>query len=156
MILTGLAQSPAIEASQPWLPGIFGGRQGARSIHFIGMCAFAAFTLMHLAMVMHTRLDRNLSEMIFGTPNGNGTAALGIAIFINVAILLDLLGILAVLTLSCEGNQEHPWPLRPPLYALAHAARQPAHALPSRPDLALPCHERLPSNVRGVPGRARE
>jgi sulfoxide reductase catalytic subunit YedY len=88
MILTGLAQSPAVVASQPWLPGIFGGRQGARSIHFLGMCAFAAFILLHLAMVIHSRLGRNLSEMIFGTPNGNGTEALFIAIAINVAILL--------------------------------------------------------------------
>lgn len=73
LILTGLAQSPAIEASQPWLPGLFGGRQGARSIHFLGMCVFVGFIVMHLAMVIHTRLGCNLSEMIFGTPNGCGT-----------------------------------------------------------------------------------
>jgi DMSO/TMAO reductase YedYZ molybdopterin-dependent catalytic subunit len=42
---------------------------------------------MHGAMVAHTYLSRNLSDMIFGTPNGNGTAALGIAILINVAII---------------------------------------------------------------------
>ena len=35
MILTGLAMSPAMDAAWPWLLDIFGGRQSARSIHFI-------------------------------------------------------------------------------------------------------------------------
>jgi DMSO/TMAO reductase YedYZ molybdopterin-dependent catalytic subunit len=38
-------------------------------------------------MVLHTYAGRNLSDMIFGTPNGNHTAALGIAILINAAII---------------------------------------------------------------------
>ncbi|HEX6510508.1 MAG TPA: molybdopterin-dependent oxidoreductase, partial [Chloroflexota bacterium] len=88
LILTGLARSPAIEASQPWLPALFGGRQGARSIYFLGMAAFAVFIAMHLVMVLHTYAGWNLSNIVFGTPNGNHTAALGIAVLINAAIIL--------------------------------------------------------------------
>ena len=35
MILTGLALSPGMNAAWPWLLDLFGGRQSARSIHFI-------------------------------------------------------------------------------------------------------------------------
>ncbi|HEV7233679.1 MAG TPA: cytochrome b/b6 domain-containing protein, partial [Sphingorhabdus sp.] len=39
MIFTGIAMSPGMNAAWPWLLDIFGGRQSARSLHFI--CAFA-------------------------------------------------------------------------------------------------------------------
>ena len=35
MILTGLTMSPAMDAAWAWLLDLFGGRQSARSIHFI-------------------------------------------------------------------------------------------------------------------------
>src|SRR3546814_20492706 len=35
MIATGLTMSPGMNAAWPWLTDIFGGRQSARSIHFI-------------------------------------------------------------------------------------------------------------------------
>ena len=38
VILTGLTMSPGMNAAWPWLLDLFGGRQSARSIHFI--CAF--------------------------------------------------------------------------------------------------------------------
>jgi thiosulfate reductase cytochrome b subunit len=35
MILTGLTMSPGMDAILPWLVDIFGGRQSARTLHFI-------------------------------------------------------------------------------------------------------------------------
>ena len=35
MIFTGMVMSPGMEAAWPWMTEIFGGRQSARSIHFI-------------------------------------------------------------------------------------------------------------------------
>ena len=35
VILTGLTMSPGMNAAWPWLLDLFGGRQSARSIHFI-------------------------------------------------------------------------------------------------------------------------
>ncbi len=52
VILTGLALSPGMNAAWPWLLDLFGGRQSARSLHFIAMAAIAAFTVVHLAMVI--------------------------------------------------------------------------------------------------------
>ena len=35
VVLTGLTMSPGLDAAFPWLVDVFGGRQTARTIHFI-------------------------------------------------------------------------------------------------------------------------
>jgi thiosulfate reductase cytochrome b subunit len=52
VILTGLTMSPTMNAAWPWLLDLFGGRQSARSIHFLCALGFAAFIAVHLAMVV--------------------------------------------------------------------------------------------------------
>ena len=42
-ILTGIAMSPAVVNRFPWYARMFGGRQSARSIHFLTMLSFFAF-----------------------------------------------------------------------------------------------------------------
>ncbi|MBT3401711.1 MAG: hypothetical protein HN420_17180, partial [Rhodospirillaceae bacterium] len=39
MIMTGLTMSPGINASAPWMLDLFGGRQSARTIHFLAASA---------------------------------------------------------------------------------------------------------------------
>ena len=39
IVLTGLTMSPGMDAAWPWLLDLFGGRQSARSIHFIAAAA---------------------------------------------------------------------------------------------------------------------
>jgi DMSO/TMAO reductase YedYZ molybdopterin-dependent catalytic subunit len=51
-IATGLAMSPSLAARFPWYIRLFRGRQAARSIHFLCLCAFLAFFVVHLAMVI--------------------------------------------------------------------------------------------------------
>ena len=51
-IATGIAMSPSIAARFPWYIRIFRGRQSARSIHFLCLCAFLAFSAAHLTMVI--------------------------------------------------------------------------------------------------------
>ncbi|TMV64999.1 DUF4405 domain-containing protein, partial [Thioclava sp. BHET1] len=52
LVLTGLTMSPAMNAAWPWLIELFGGRQSARSIHFICATLFILFVLVHLLMVI--------------------------------------------------------------------------------------------------------
>src|ERR1044072_8071591 len=52
IILTGLTMSPGMDAAWGWLVDIFGGRQSARSIHFICAMLIALFILVHLVMVV--------------------------------------------------------------------------------------------------------
>jgi len=52
IILTGLTMSPWLDANMPWLLALFGGRQSARSFHFLCAWGLFAFTMIHLAMVV--------------------------------------------------------------------------------------------------------
>jgi thiosulfate reductase cytochrome b subunit len=66
MVLTGLTMSPAVDASQPWLLSVFGGRQSARTIHFICASLTVAFILVHVVMVLVSGVFNNLRSMITG------------------------------------------------------------------------------------------
>jgi len=77
MILTALAMSPAFTNRFPRFLLLFGGRrQVARSIHFLGMLAFSAFIVMHVAMVAIVYFYRNVKLITFGTTNVDIAAAL--------------------------------------------------------------------------------
>lgn len=52
VVLTGMTMSPTLNAAFPWLLDVFGGRQSARSIHFLCATGFLAFILIHLLMVI--------------------------------------------------------------------------------------------------------
>lgn len=66
MIFTGLAMSPAMDAAWPWLIDLFGGRQSARSIHFITAFLLVAFIIIHLAMVLLAGPINEIRSMITG------------------------------------------------------------------------------------------
>lgn len=66
MVLTGLAMSPAMDAAWPWLLDLFGGRQSARSIHFLFAAAIALFILVHLAMVALAGPINEIGSMVTG------------------------------------------------------------------------------------------
>jgi len=88
IILTGAAQSPAIEARFPWYVNAFGGRQFARSLHFLALVAIVLFTIVHTALIIITGLGKNLGDIVLGTaaPATQGEAIL-IAVIVVVAIL---------------------------------------------------------------------
>lgn len=67
MILTGLAMSPAIRARFPWYVKMFGGHQGARSLHFIAMVCMTGFIVMHVSLVFLVHREHNLVHMAFGS-----------------------------------------------------------------------------------------
>lgn len=66
MIVTGLAMSPGTDAWAPVVTEAFGGRQSARSVHFI--CAFllVAFFLVHMVMVVLAGPFNEVRSMITG------------------------------------------------------------------------------------------
>ncbi|MCP5398240.1 MAG: cytochrome b/b6 domain-containing protein [Sphingobium sp.] len=66
VILTGLAMSPGMDAAWPWLTQIWGGRQTARSVHFIAAWAIVIFFLVHIAMVVLAGPLNELRSMITG------------------------------------------------------------------------------------------
>ena len=66
MVLTGLAMSPGMDAAWPWLVVVTGGRQSARSLHFIGMVLIVGFIIVHLALVILADPINELKSMITG------------------------------------------------------------------------------------------
>lgn len=66
MLLAGLAMSPGMDAAFPVLLDMFGGRQSARTIHFIAASGIVIFVVVHLVMVLITGVWNNLRSMITG------------------------------------------------------------------------------------------
>ena len=66
IVATGLAISPGMDAAWPWLLDVFGGRQSARSIHFLCMAAISLFVVVHLVLVILAGVGNELRSMITG------------------------------------------------------------------------------------------
>ena len=66
MITTGLAMSPGANAALPWLTDIFGGRQSARSLHFLGMVLLVGFFAVHMAMILLAGPLNELRSIVTG------------------------------------------------------------------------------------------
>ncbi|MGH6986555.1 MAG: cytochrome b/b6 domain-containing protein [Caulobacteraceae bacterium] len=66
MVLTGLSMSPAIDAVVPWLVPLFGGRQSARSLHFICANLIVLFVLVHVIEVLLAGVVNEMRSMITG------------------------------------------------------------------------------------------
>ena len=66
IILTGLTMSPGMNAALPWLLDVFGGRQSARSLHFLCAGGLVAFFLVHIAMVVLAGPINEVRSMLTG------------------------------------------------------------------------------------------
>lgn len=89
-ILTGLAQSPSLLARFPWYGRLFGNRQGARSLHFLGLVAFASFLVIHLTMVVWHGVGEELGKIVLGESHSTRqplAIGLGLAILSAIALV---------------------------------------------------------------------
>jgi len=66
IILTGLSMSPGMNAVLPWLPDLFGGRQSARTVHFIVMALLTGFFVVHMIMILLAGPINELRSIITG------------------------------------------------------------------------------------------
>jgi len=66
MVLSGLTMSPGMDAILPWLVELFGGRQSARTIHFITASLLVLFVIVHLTMVVLAGPINGVRAMITG------------------------------------------------------------------------------------------
>jgi thiosulfate reductase cytochrome b subunit len=66
MVLSGLTMSPAVTATMPFLFDLFGGRQSARTIHFLVANLLVLFVLVHVVQVVVTGAFNNMRAMITG------------------------------------------------------------------------------------------
>ncbi|WP_309663692.1 cytochrome b/b6 domain-containing protein [Tabrizicola sp.] len=66
MIATGLSMSPGFNAIAPWLLELFGGRQTARTIHFLTMVALIGFFAVHMLMIVAAGPINEIRSIITG------------------------------------------------------------------------------------------
>lgn len=66
VILTGMTMSPALDAAFPMLLDLFGGRQSARSLHFLAAGGLVAFFIVHIAMVVLAGPVNEVRAMLTG------------------------------------------------------------------------------------------
>jgi thiosulfate reductase cytochrome b subunit len=66
IILTGITMSPGMDTAWPWLLELFGGRQTARSIHFLTMSGLVLFFIIHIVMVVLAGPINEIRQMITG------------------------------------------------------------------------------------------
>jgi methionine sulfoxide reductase catalytic subunit len=85
-ILTGIAISPAIVSRYPGYARLLGGRQTARSIHFLTMVGFVAFLVVHLTLVTMTGFVRNMNHIVMGTDDTNKAGMLWGFVGIGVVV----------------------------------------------------------------------
>lgn len=66
VFLTGLTMSPGMDAAFPFLLDVFGGRQSARTIHFLCAFALTLFFIVHIVMVFLSGAFNNIRSMVTG------------------------------------------------------------------------------------------
>ncbi|HEY0105686.1 MAG TPA: cytochrome b/b6 domain-containing protein [Rhizomicrobium sp.] len=66
IVLTGLTMSPTMDSAFPALLFVFGGRQSARTLHFIAAFSFLGFFIVHMAALVASAPLNGLRSMITG------------------------------------------------------------------------------------------
>lgn len=127
-IATGAAMSPAFSARFPFYTRIFGGRQAARSIHFLCLVAFCLFTAGHVFLVVIEDAPRGIGWIIHGEHQG----------FEALSITIALAGLLAAGILHIAATRvslRNPRVVQRVLGVVTQAVRRPLlHHLTSRQD----------------------
>jgi thiosulfate reductase cytochrome b subunit len=66
IVVTGLAMSPSFNATMPFLNDLLGGRQTARTIHFLCMILLVLFFVVHVLMVLAAGPINGMRSIITG------------------------------------------------------------------------------------------
>ena len=66
MLLTGLTMSPGMNAATPFLLDLFGGRQSARTLHFISANLIVLFVIVHVVEVFVAGVWNEMRSMVTG------------------------------------------------------------------------------------------
>ncbi len=88
-IVTGPSMSPALTSRYRWYAKVPGNRQIGRSLHFLVMCSFLVFVVMHVSLVALTGFTRNMNHIVLGTDAANPRG-----------LFIGLAGIVAVVALN--------------------------------------------------------
>lgn len=92
VVITGVMMAPAISARYTRLSRLFGGKQGARSLHFIGMVLYLLFFLIHLIMVFAHGFGKEMAKIVLGSEHAPKDTAIAIGLTgIALVLLVNIL-----------------------------------------------------------------
>jgi len=91
-----LAQSPSLLARFPWYGRLFGNRQAARSLHFIGLVMIGIYALIHITMVFWHNFAKEMDKQVLNEPHSEGSW-LGVCLGVSILLTIVLLHIAATL-----------------------------------------------------------
>jgi len=136
-ILTGLAMAPSVAARFPRYTAIFGGRQVARTLHFIGLVAFVSFIVHHVTLVFAHGLGDELAAVVLGVERGASPMeqSLAIGIMAGWLVLVALVNVWATRTARlAPRSAQHAlqWVLDPVQRVLLHHLGSHQHYAPGR------------------------
>lgn len=86
-IITGIMMSPALSARFPKFPAIVGGRQAARSLHFIGLLVFTGFIIVHISLVIAHGFEREMAKIVLGNEGSSHALATTIGLLAIAAVI---------------------------------------------------------------------
>jgi thiosulfate reductase cytochrome b subunit len=66
VVITGLSMSPQMASVLGWWMDLVGGRQSARTLHFVAMALFVLFAVVHVVMVVYAGPINEMRSMITG------------------------------------------------------------------------------------------
>lgn len=66
IVLTGLSMSPQMDGLMGGLIELVGGRQSARTLHFVAMASFVLFAIVHVLMVVYAGPINEMRSMLTG------------------------------------------------------------------------------------------
>jgi sulfoxide reductase catalytic subunit YedY len=86
-ILTGIAMSPAVVNRFPRYAKLFGGRQSARSLHFLTMLGFFGFIVVHVTLIVMTGFVRNMNHIVMGTDDPHNRLGMTLG-FVGIGVVM--------------------------------------------------------------------
>ena len=86
-ILTGIAMSPAVVNRFPRYAKLFGGRQSARSLHFLTMLGFFGFIVVHVTLIVMTGFVRNMNHIVMGTDDPHNRLGMILG-FVGIGVVM--------------------------------------------------------------------
>jgi DMSO/TMAO reductase YedYZ molybdopterin-dependent catalytic subunit/thiosulfate reductase cytochrome b subunit len=105
-IATGAAMSPAVLSRFPWYGKMFGGKQGARSLHFLGLVAFFLFVVLHTVMVVIHGFPKEMGVILLGSDRADRSVALAVGVG-TIALILVVHVLLTVVSLRYKRATQH-------------------------------------------------
>jgi len=105
-IATGIAQSPSILARFPWYGRLFGNRQAARSLHFIGLVMIAFYAVIHITMVFWHGFAKEMDKQVLNEPHSEGSW-LGVILGVSILLTIFLLHVAATIASTKARRKVH-------------------------------------------------